>query len=158
MYFWTWLKHQWYFYSQPLKTEADIPDPDTDENLGPIEPPFPSVSFTRNYTISLLTGYELWNVWGDPFNLYPNLPNNPILPTEAKFSGSQLGFRPINSGSGGSGKEFSESLGGNLPREQFTIVMLTYEREQVSTLRCFDCDSVCVLSRIVSKVIDVKVF
>ncbi|XP_063588185.1 exostosin-3-like [Penaeus indicus] len=115
----------------PLKTEADIPDPDTDENLGPIEPPFPSVSFTRNYTISLLTGYELWNVWGDPFNLYPNLPNNPILPTEAKFSGSQLGFRPINSGSGGSGKEFSESLGGNLPREQFTIVMLTYEREQV---------------------------
>lgn len=115
----------------PLKTDVNIADPDTDENLGPIEPPFPSVTYSRNYTVGLVTGYEMWNVWGDPFSLYSNLPTNPILPTEAKFSGSQLGFRPINAGSGGSGKEFSESLGGNHPREQFTIVMLTYEREQV---------------------------
>lgn len=100
----------------------------------------------------------MWNVWGDPFNLYPNLPNNPILPTEAKFSGSQLGFRPINSGSGGSGKEFSESLGGNLPREQFTIVMLTYEREQVRTQRCFKYDIVCVILLIVTQLIGVRVF
>lgn len=42
-----------------------------------------------------------------------------------------MGFRPIGKGSGGAGKEFSEALGGNYPREQFTIVMLTYEREQV---------------------------
>lgn len=45
--------------------------------------------------------------------------------------GSEVGFRPIGKGAGGAGKEFSESLGGNYPREQFTIVMLTYEREQV---------------------------
>lgn len=116
---------------QPLKTDANILDPDTDENLGPIEPPFPSIVFSRNYTVSLISGYEQWNLWGDPFYLYPSLPSSPLLPTEAKFSGSKLGFRPINGGSGGSGKEFSESLGGNSPREQFTIVMLTYEREQV---------------------------
>lgn len=109
-----------------------MPDPDTDENLGPIEPPFPSIVFSRNFTVTSLSTYELWNVWGDPFNLYPNLPSDPILPTEAKFSGSKLGFRPISGGAGGSGKEFSESLGGNSPREQFTIVMLTYEREQAS--------------------------
>jgi hypothetical protein len=48
------------------------------------------------------------------------------------FLGSGVGFRPIGRGAGGAGKEFSESLGGNNPREQFTIVMLTYEREQVS--------------------------
>lgn len=42
-----------------------------------------------------------------------------------------MGFRPIGKGAGGAGKEFSEALGGNYPREQFTIVMLTYEREQV---------------------------
>lgn len=42
-----------------------------------------------------------------------------------------MGFRPIGKGAGGAGKEFCESLGGNHPREQFTIVMLTYEREQV---------------------------
>ena len=47
------------------------------------------------------------------------------------ITGSGLGFRPISGGCGGSGKEFSENLGGNLPREQFTIVILTYEREQV---------------------------
>jgi len=47
------------------------------------------------------------------------------------FIGSEVGFRPIGKGAGGAGKEFSESLGGNYPREQFTIVMLTYEREQV---------------------------
>jgi hypothetical protein len=45
--------------------------------------------------------------------------------------GSGMGFRPIGGGAGGAGKEFCDSLGGNYPREQFTIVMLTYEREQV---------------------------
>lgn len=43
-----------------------------------------------------------------------------------------MGFRPIGGGAGGAGKEFCDSLGGNVPREQFTIVMLTYEREQVN--------------------------
>lgn len=45
--------------------------------------------------------------------------------------GSGKGFRPVNSGAGGAGKEFCQSLGGNSPREQFTIVILTYERDQV---------------------------
>ena len=36
------------------------------------------------------------------------------------FLGSSYGFRPIGKGAGGSGKEFSEALGGNVPREQFT--------------------------------------
>ena len=47
------------------------------------------------------------------------------------LTGSSNGFRPICGGMGGTGKEYEESLGGNSPREQFTIVMLTYEREQV---------------------------
>jgi len=34
--------------------------------------------------------------------------------------GSSYGFRPIGQGVGGTGKEFSEALGGNVPREQFT--------------------------------------
>lgn len=46
-------------------------------------------------------------------------------------SGSGVGFRPVGRGAGGAGKEFCESLGGNHPREQFTIVMLTYQRDQV---------------------------
>lgn len=77
-------------------------------------------------------GYDLWNNEQlNPFTTYPSLPIDPILPSEAKFIGSSFGFRPINGGAGGSGKEFSDSLGGNVPKEQFTIVMLTYEREAV---------------------------
>ncbi len=59
-------------------------------------------------------------------------PWEPVLPAEAKFLGSALGYRPINNGEGGSGFEFRNSLDGNVPSEQFTIVMLTYEREPLS--------------------------
>ena len=41
---------------QPLKTEAIIQDTtgEVDENLGPIEPSYPSPKFQRNITFSLL--------------------------------------------------------------------------------------------------------
>ncbi len=115
----------------PLKSDPPILDAEPEENLGPIEPPYPSPQFRRNYTVFLTQQREIWNDWGDPFYLYPFLPFDPILPSDAKFLGSTTGFRPIGKGAGGTGKEFGESLGGNHPREQFTIVMLTYEREQV---------------------------
>ncbi|XP_020281923.1 exostosin-3 isoform X2 [Pseudomyrmex gracilis] len=115
----------------PLKSDTIIAEPEAEESLGPLEPPYPSPAFKRNYTTLLIQGHELWNDWMDPFNLYPQLPFDTVLPSDAKFLGSEVGFRPIGKGAGGAGKEFSESLGGNHPREQFTIVMLTYEREQV---------------------------
>ncbi|KAK6644670.1 hypothetical protein RUM43_000938 [Polyplax serrata] len=115
----------------PIRTDAVAPETEPEENLGPLEPPYPSPSFKRNYTVLLTQGYEVWNVWANPFWLYPQLPFDPVLPSDAKFIGSAMGFRPIGKGTGGAGKEFSENLGGNHPREQFTIVMLTYEREQV---------------------------
>lgn len=116
---------------QPLQTDAIAQDADPEESLGPIEPPYPSPAFKRNYTLHLLQGYEIWNDWGDPLHLYPQLPFDTVLPSDAKFIGSETGFRPIGKGAGGAGKEFCEALGGNSPREQFTIVILTYEREQV---------------------------
>lgn len=115
----------------PLKSEPAVGDAEPEESLGPIEPPYPSPAFRRNYTILRMHSKEAWNDWMDPFFLYPQLPFDPTLPSEAKFMGSHTGFRPIGKGIGGAGKEFSEALGGNYPREQFTIVMLTYEREQV---------------------------
>ncbi|XP_046392501.1 exostosin-3 [Ischnura elegans] len=115
----------------PLKMDAVLPETEPDESLGPIEPPYPSPKFKRNYTFYVSQGHEVWNEWVDPFRLYPQLPFDIVLPSDAKFIGSGLGFRPIGRGAGGAGKEFCESLGGNVPREQFTIVMLTYEREQV---------------------------
>ena len=60
------------------------------------------------------------------YHLICSAPLSPCL-----LPGPRLGFRPVAAGEGGSGKEFSESLGGNSPHEQFTVVMLTYRREQV---------------------------
>ncbi|XP_022228475.1 exostosin-3 [Drosophila obscura] len=116
----------------PLKSDPPVGlDTEPEESLGPIEPPYPSPAFRRNYTILRMQSKEAWNDWVDPFYMYPQLPFDPALPSEAKFIGSHTGFRPIGKGIGGAGKEFSEALGGNYPREQFTIVILTYEREQV---------------------------
>ena len=116
---------------QPLKLDSFTLDPEEEENLGPIEPPYPSPMFSRNFSFNSLQKYDLWNVHYLPFKLFPFTPWDLLMPSEAKFQGSSVGFRPIAGGAGGSGKEFCESLGGNNPKEQFTVVMLTYEREQV---------------------------
>ncbi|CAK1599869.1 unnamed protein product [Parnassius mnemosyne] len=115
----------------PPKLEPPAVDTEPEETLGPLEAPYPSPAYRRNYSLSLLHGYEMWNEWGEPFSLYPQLPWDPPVTSEARFMGSAAGFRPIGAGAGGSGKEFSEALGGDRPREQFTIVILTYERESV---------------------------
>ncbi|XP_065294539.2 exostosin-3 [Dermacentor albipictus] len=114
----------------PLTIEA-APNTETDEMLGPIEPPFPSLTYQRNFSITLNDQAKVWNEDFDPHTMYPYGVQEPILPSEAKFMGSSFGFRPVAQGAGGSGKEFGEVLGGNVPREQFTVVMLTYEREAV---------------------------
>lgn len=117
-------------YSPP-KLEPPAVDAEPEETLGPLEAPYPSPAYRRNYSLALLHGYEMWNDWGEPFALYPQLPWDPPVTSEARFMGSAAGFRPIGAGAGGSGREFSEALGGDRPREQFTIVILTYERESV---------------------------
>ena len=85
----------------------------------------------RNFSMMLTGAGHSWNTVFSPHYLPPQSPWEPLLPTEAKYHGSGLGFRPVNQGQGGSGHEFSQALGGNTPQEQFTVVMLTYEREQV---------------------------
>jgi len=106
-------------------------DVEPDESLGPLEPAFPSPAFKRNYSLILSHSFHAWNSVFSSHHASPHTPWEPLLPTEAKFQGSVLGFRPIQGGEGGAGAEFSQALGGNTPQEQFTVVMLTYEREQV---------------------------
>jgi len=113
-------------------TDANLAD-NGDLDLGPVEtePPYASPRFLRNFTYTASDTYRAWNRAPGPFHLFPHTPLDPVLPSEAKFLGSGTGFRPIGGGAGGSGKEFQAALGGNVPREQFTVVMLTYEREEV---------------------------
>ncbi|XP_070534732.1 exostosin-like 3 [Ptychodera flava] len=116
----------------PLKVDMQVQTLEIEDGGGgPVEPPFPSPTFLRNYTYSVMNRHQTWNKAPGPFFMFPNTPFDPVLPSEAKFRGSSMGFRPIGNGAGGAGKEFMEALGGNTPREQFTIVMLTYEREEV---------------------------
>lgn len=115
----------------PPKLEPPAVDSEPEETLGPLEAPYASPTYRRNYSISLLQGYEMWNEWGEPFSLYPQLPWDPVVTSEARFIGSAAGFRPLGAGAGGAGRELGEALGGDRPREQFTIVILTYERETV---------------------------
>ena len=119
-----------HFYE--INTELLENTNDIDENLGPIEPAFASITYQRNYSTVLIDSYRIWNSDNlNPFFMFPHSPFDSILPSDAKFKGSNYGFRPIKNGLGGSGKEFSESIGGNYQREQFTIVILTFERQSV---------------------------
>lgn len=105
---------------------------DDDENVGPLELPISSLEFRRNFSTTFIEEYLTWNdLHHSPFYTFPSLPTDPVLPSESKFLGSSYRFRPIGDGAGGSGREFAEALGGNIISEQFTIVILTYEREDI---------------------------
>lgn len=102
----------------------------SNEILGPRERPFKSPAYLRNFSLILNSHYELWNShMQNPFRLFPSQPRDPVSPSEYKFLSQDNGFRPIGDGSGGSGNEFARAIGGDYPNEQFTIVLLTYERE-----------------------------
>ncbi|OQV23217.1 Exostosin-like 3 [Hypsibius exemplaris] len=100
-----------------------------EENVGPVELPHASDTYQRNYTSTTMDAYRSWNDRFDVKSMLPTSPFAPILPGDAQFRGSQFGFRPIGGGTGGTGVEFSVAIGGNQPREQFTVVILTYQRE-----------------------------
>ena len=113
----------------PKQKQVQSMMPESDDFFPPPEIPYPSLKYLRNFTYSTINRDMSWNSLPGPFKLFPNTPFDPLLPSDAKFIGSGLGFRPIGKGSGGTGREFQEALGGNVPGEQFTIIILTYERE-----------------------------
>ena len=55
-----------------------------EDSLGPVEPPFPSTAFVRNFSLDYR---HVWNEQFDPFHLYPSLPWDPTLSSDAKFVG-----------------------------------------------------------------------
>ena len=80
---------------KPLKLKSLSNEIEQEERLGPLEPPISSKSFRRNFTF-LINSHQLWN---EKFfmtsRMPPYTPYEPLLPTEAKFQGSNLGYRPI---------------------------------------------------------------
>ena len=93
----------------------------------------PSSQWRHNYTQH---PYNLWNKPPGPFYAYPNSPRDPvptsgtqyISMTEAELK--QLPPHIVLAG-GITGPYFEDYLLGNVPSEQFTVVMLTYQRNTV---------------------------
>ena len=69
----------------PLILEGPEINQETDEVLGPLEPPFSSVKFKQNFTQHV--SYEVFSRPGDPFELFPYSPFEYTLPSEAKYTG-----------------------------------------------------------------------
>ena len=67
------------------KLEGPEPNPETDEVLGPLEPPLASTFFKQNYTKYL--SFEHYQHYGDPFHMFPAIPFEKTLPSESKFLG-----------------------------------------------------------------------
>ncbi|CAG7719164.1 unnamed protein product [Allacma fusca] len=84
-----------------------------------------SVGFKKNFSSVTLERYKFWNSYQLPFNSLPYNAWSPALPSEEKFINFSSPSLPSTE------VAFSRSLGGNYPYEQFTIVVLTYKRENI---------------------------
>lgn len=92
-----------------------------------------SPQFQHNFTIYSST---LWNSPPGPFFMYPSTPFQPAPVSGSQYVGLdelQLHKLPrhVVEAGGITGPDFEDYLLGNSPEEQFTVVMLTYERNTV---------------------------
>jgi len=93
----------------------------------------PSAQWRHNYTQN---SYQLWNRPPGPFFSYPNSPHDPVPLSGSQYVGigeDELKHLPshVILAGGITGPNFEDYLLGNVPNEQFTIVMLTYQRNAV---------------------------
>lgn len=113
-------------FSPSNKPLINPPDPDAI-----LELPIKSPTFTTNFTSTVNFIRDQWNKPPGAVYLLPSSPFEPLFPSSASFKNSTTKFELIGGGKGGSGEAFSRAQGGNHPKEQFTVVILTYERELV---------------------------
>ena len=100
--------------------------------IGEIQP-LPPTKFIYNFTTYT---WEFWNTPPGPFHMYPVTPHKPVPISGSQYVGlrqEQVSNLPhhIITGGGITGPYFEDFLLGNVPVEQFTILILTYERNQV---------------------------
>jgi len=93
----------------------------------------PSQQWKHNFTNNV---YQLWNRPPGPFNSYPTTPFDPLPLSGSQYvskTDAELKQLPphIVLAGGITGPYFEDYLLGNIPNEQFTVVMLTYQRNAV---------------------------
>ena len=91
-----------------------------------------SVHFSKNFSFLGRFSYRSWNSYPGGLSFFPVTPWSNPPPSLYQFSkeGREF-FLPIADGRGGDGVSFSRSLGGDMPFEMFTVVMLTYDRYSI---------------------------
>ena len=109
-----------------------------DENLGPVTKDaavnalHQSKSFEFNMTLNT---YSAWNQHFYPFKLMPSTPFDKFLPIDLKYTSISTPTNPDKHyyyGGTRGGEYFSEKLYGNHDdNEQFTIIILTFNRERL---------------------------
>ena len=93
----------------------------------------PSQQWRHNFTNNM---YQLWNKPPGPFKSYPTTPFDPVPLSGSQYvskTDAELKQLPphIVLAGGITGPYFEDYLLGNIPNEQFTVVMLTYQRNTV---------------------------
>ncbi|CAD6194148.1 unnamed protein product [Caenorhabditis auriculariae] len=135
-----WLKH----VAKPLFGDSFVaPDPFPDD--GPLEfeiqgvptdqEPHDSARYDYNFTSLNLYSYDLWNNAFNPFTLPEFLINAAEPPSNVQiFNESRHALSRADTA-----RQFHRYLGGNQPTEQFTIVITTFDRDEMlnSTLKSF---------------------
>ena len=111
----------------------------------------PSPKFQHNLTVYTS---ELWNSPPGPFYMYPSTPFQPTPVSGSQYAGlseEQLLHLPqhVVEAGGITGPYFEDYLLGNTPEEQFTVVMLTYERNEVLLLSLERLSDLDGLSKVV---------
>uniref|UniRef100_A0A7I4YDR4 Exostosin and EXTL2 domain containing protein n=1 Tax=Haemonchus contortus TaxID=6289 RepID=A0A7I4YDR4_HAECO len=115
-------------FTAPILTPINV-QPFDDEYLGPLEAAIDSPIYLHNFSSIHMYSYRAWNKFGISGKSPEFLVHSADPPAESEFyPDTNVGFRPIEPGSG---VEFSRALGGNRVREQFTVVLLTYNRDAV---------------------------
>ena len=88
--------------------------------------------FSQNISSIGFNQHRLWNNYPGALNTIPVNPMTMALPSEFQFTDEgKDSYSPIGDGKGGDGIAFARSLGGDYPVEQFTVLMLTYDRETI---------------------------
>ena len=88
--------------------------------------------FSRIFTTNTVYYRESWNNYPGALLLYPSSPFVPVLPSSAAFLNSSDIMQPIEIESRDAGPgSVQKALGGDHAYEQFTIIVVTYQREKV---------------------------
>lgn len=110
----------------------------TDEYLGPVNKDAETIALHQSKSFQFnrtFNSYFAWNHQYYPFNMMPSTPFDKFLPIDLKYTSIKA---PTNTNKnyfyGGTrgGEFFHEKLGGNQDdNEQFTIIILTFNRERL---------------------------